>query len=106
MPSAASKSPPPAPTGAIKLAGEIPPADWATYTDGRYDPPKLEVEDEAADIVWIASEEWAATNGIEGSSQIDSYEIEGLTASGTATFISRRAVERGGSTGRRRVRSA
>jgi hypothetical protein len=67
----------------------IPPLDWDTYDDGRYDPPSvdLEITSTGADNArWRADAGWAAENGLEGRSQVESYEKDGLTASGTATF--------------------
>lgn len=67
----------------------IPPLDWESYADGRYDPPSVELEisstgDDNAD--WRADAGWAAENDRVGMSQVDSYEKDGLTASGSATF--------------------
>lgn len=67
----------------------IPPLDWESYDDGRYDPPSVELEITSTgddNARWRADAGWAAENGLEGSSQVDSYEKDGLTASGTATF--------------------
>lgn len=67
----------------------IPPLDWETYDDGRYDPPSvgLEITSTGDDNArWRADADWATESGIEGRSQVDSYEKDGLTASGTATF--------------------
>ncbi len=67
----------------------VPPLDWETYTDGRYDPPSVELkitstgEDNAR---WRADAGWAQENDKDGLSQVDSYEKDGLTASGSATF--------------------
>lgn len=67
----------------------IPPLDWETYEDGRYDPPAVELqitstgEDNAR---WRADAAWAQENDKGGMSQVDAYEKDGLAASGTATF--------------------
>jgi hypothetical protein len=67
----------------------IPPLDWETFTDGRYDPPSVELkitstgEDNAR---WRADAGWAQETDKVGMSQVDSYEKDGLTASGKATF--------------------
>jgi len=67
----------------------IPPLDWETFTDGRYDPPSVELkitspgEDNAR---WRADAGWAQETDKVGLSQVDSYEKDGLSASGTATF--------------------
>jgi hypothetical protein len=67
----------------------IPPLDWESYEDQRYDPPSVELEitstgDDNAD--WRADARWAEQFDKVGQSQVDSYEKDGLTASGTATF--------------------
>lgn len=50
--------------------------------------PELQVS--ADDAEWFANEEWAAERDIPaGSSQVDSYEIDGNTIRGTATFYNR-----------------
>jgi len=67
----------------------IPPLDWETYADGRYDPPSVELkitstaEDNAR---WRADAGWAQENDKAGMSQVDSYQKDGLTASGSAMF--------------------
>lgn len=46
-----------------------------------------ELSASVGDLNWIANQEHADLNGIPaGSSQVDSYEIDGDTISGTATF--------------------
>ncbi len=67
----------------------IPPLDWADFDDGRYDPPSVELEITSTgddNARWRADAGWAAENDLVGMSQVDSYEKDGLTASGTATF--------------------
>jgi hypothetical protein len=67
----------------------IPPLDWETYTDGRYDPPAvgLEITSTGDDNAsWRADAAWAEENGKVGMSQVDSYEKEGQRATGAATF--------------------
>jgi len=67
----------------------IPPLDWETYTDGRYDPPSVDLEITSTgddNAHWRADAAWAEENDKVGMSQVDSYEKDGLTASGTATF--------------------
>lgn len=67
----------------------IPPLDWESYDDGRYDPPSVELkitstgDDNAS---WVADAGWAAEFDKVGLSQVDSYEKDGSTASGTVTF--------------------
>ena len=77
-----------------QLTGWIPPADWESYDDGRYDPPAIEVENKETNQQWIADAARAEESGIPaGSSQVDSFEIDGLRASGTATFIDTFSLE-------------
>jgi len=63
----------------------IPPTNWDTYDDNRYDPPSVEVEDDTSNKDWVADLN-SAYEIEEGKSQVDSYEKDGLRASGTATF--------------------
>jgi hypothetical protein len=66
----------------------IPPTDWETYSDDRYDPPSIIVEDDTLDVRWIAD-----SNRVElipdwpAASNVDSYAKEGNAATGTATFV-------------------
>ncbi len=67
----------------------IPPLDWETYADGRYDPPSvaLEINSTGEDNArWRADAAWAQEHDKVGMSQVDSYEKDGLAASGSATF--------------------
>lgn len=67
----------------------IPPLDWETYTDGRYDPPSVALKITSTgeeNASWRADAAWAQENDKVGMSQVDSYEKDGLTASGSATF--------------------
>jgi nucleoid-associated protein YgaU len=67
----------------------IPPLDWESFDDGRYDPPEVQLEitsDGDDNARWIADAGWAAENDKVGLSQVDSFEKDVLTASGTATF--------------------
>jgi hypothetical protein len=76
------------PDDTTKVNAWIPPADWESYDDGRYDPPSIEVENEETNSQWMANQARAEERGIAaGSSQVDSFQIDGLRASGTATFI-------------------
>ena len=65
----------------------IPPADWESYDDGRYDPPRIEIDIEDMEgfkqANWLADQE---NETFRGNSQIDDYEMEGTSASGTVTF--------------------
>ncbi|NNE95147.1 MAG: hypothetical protein HKN24_03885 [Acidimicrobiales bacterium] len=66
----------------------IPPTDWETYTDGRYDPPSIIVEDDTLNVRWIAD-----SNRVElipdwpAASNVDSYTKDGNASTGTATFV-------------------
>ena len=72
----------------------IPPADWESYSDGRYDPPAVIVEDDDLNTRWIAD-----PNRVEllpdwpPESKVDSYEKEGNAASGSANFVDDYALE-------------
>lgn len=71
-----------------KVSGWIPPANWETFDDDRFDPPGIELDNDDGNSQWIADAKDAEFRGIAaGSSQVDSFEIDGLRASGTATFI-------------------
>jgi hypothetical protein len=78
----------------------IPPEDWATYTDGRFDPPSIVIKDDLNVNNWladIAMQEANLDDFAAGSSQVDDFVIEGLRASGTATFLPiRRGTSPGG----------
>jgi hypothetical protein len=72
----------------ITLSMIIPPEDWATYDDNRYEPPAIGILDDSEQI----RRDFQANEALEefqgsGMSQVDSFELDGLTASGTATFI-------------------
>lgn len=74
---------------AITIEFDIPPEDWETYDDGRFDTSSPRIEIEIDDNGgWTADQtlgenqpEWA------GKSQIDSWVSDGVKTSGTATFI-------------------
>jgi hypothetical protein len=70
----------------ITIAFEVPPPDWETYEDGRFDgsAPSIEIEIDQ-DGGWLADMEASAP--APGTSQLDEWESDGTTASGTATFI-------------------
>ena len=71
--------------GDVTIDFEVPPPDWETYDDGRFDgsAPRIAIEF-GDDGGWIADVESAAP---AGSSQIDEWQSDGQQASGTATFI-------------------
>ncbi len=64
----------------------IPPTNWDTYDDNRYDPPRVEVTDDSTNEDWVADPN-SSYQIDAGKSQVDSYEKDGLTASGSATFV-------------------
>lgn len=68
---------------------EIPPPDWDTYDDGRFDSSEPRIEIELGDDGGWAADLTLATNRpeIEGQSQIDEWTLDGSVAVGTATFI-------------------
>ncbi len=73
----------------ITLDIEIPPTDWETYEDDRFDPPAIEVEDNPNNAKWVADQgDESATGGGVGE-----YEQEGVTASGSATFVNQWAPD-------------
>lgn len=67
----------------ITIDAEIPPVDWETYEDDRFDPPAIEVEDSEANASWVADQE---DTFVEGSG-VTAFEQDGGRASGTAMFI-------------------
>ncbi|MEX1296526.1 MAG: hypothetical protein AB1Z67_10175 [Candidatus Limnocylindrales bacterium] len=68
---------------------EIPPVDWESYEDDRFDAPAIEVEDNVNNASWVADQ---ADEFVSGSS-IGEYEQEGTTASGSATFVNQWAPD-------------
>jgi hypothetical protein len=76
----------------ITVDMEIPPVDWDTYADGRYSPPRIEISIEDPNETWIADTEWATANDIDGLSQVDTFERDGISAIGTATFVEQVSV--------------
>lgn len=70
----------------------IPPVDWDSYEDARYDPPRIVVDIDDPYARWVADADWAAANGVEGQSQVDVYQKEGLHAAGSATFFEEGAL--------------
>ncbi|MCD9624872.1 hypothetical protein [Rhabdothermincola salaria] len=72
---------------AITIDFEIPPPDWETYEDGRFEdsPPRIEIENSDDDTGWLAGQTRAGLDA--GSSQIVDWESDGDRASGTATFV-------------------
>jgi hypothetical protein len=71
---------------------DIPPEDYETSTDQGWEPPSVRVdlgEDEnGVPVSWRASPEVAEFwPEFAGTSQVDSFTVDGASASGTATFI-------------------
>jgi hypothetical protein len=62
---------------------EVPPVDWETYGDDRFDPPAVEVEDNESNADWVAD----AGDELTAGGDVGDYEQEGATASGSATFV-------------------
>jgi hypothetical protein len=60
------------------------------------DPPTVEVSDETNDLDWVANPENSALGLLPdaepGQSQVDSWDVDGNTVTGTATFIEENAV--------------
>lgn len=69
----------------IQLDAMIPPVDWETFDDGRYDPASVEVEIAEGNQQLIADAQRAEERGWEGSAVTD-FENDGTTASGSASF--------------------
>jgi hypothetical protein len=40
----------------------------------------------------IADVEWASLNGVDGQSQVDAFERDGSSATGTATFLDQSSI--------------
>jgi hypothetical protein len=75
----------------------IPPTDWETYDDGRYDPPSAELKITDAEGFIISTLVADPENtSYTGNSQVDSYELDGTTATGTVTFTNETLAIRGG----------
>jgi hypothetical protein len=73
----------------VTVEFELPPADWESYEDGRFDtsPPRMKIEDVATEEAWIADLTLADSYPeVAGNSQIDEWVTDGTRASGTATF--------------------
>jgi hypothetical protein len=68
---------------------DIPPPDWESYDDGRYDSSEPRIEIELGDDGGWAADLTLAENRpeMEGQSQLDDWTLDGSVAVGTATFI-------------------
>lgn len=73
----------------ITVDMEIPPTDWETYEDERFDAPTVEVEDGVANASWVADQ----TDEFVTGGGVGEYEQEGETASGAATFVNQWAPD-------------
>ena len=73
----------------ITVDMEVPPVDWETYTDDRYDPPAIKVEDNEANASWVADQGDEFVTG----SGVGEFELDGASASGTATFVNQWAPD-------------
>jgi hypothetical protein len=76
----------------IRVDIQIPPVDWDNYDDGRYGPPRVHIQFDDPYQTWIADAEWATDNGVDGQSQVDTFERDGSSATGTATFLEQRSM--------------
>lgn len=68
---------------------ELPPEDWESYEDGRFDTtaPRIKIEDIATEEAWVADATFTELYPeVAGVSQVDEWVTDGATASGTATF--------------------
>lgn len=82
--------------GDVEISIDVPPEDWETSSDG-WQAPSVRVRDERDpqnERGWEAGGETvSAFTGVpEGGSQVDSFSVDGSSASGTATFIDLNAV--------------
>jgi hypothetical protein len=71
---------------------EMPPTNWDTFEDNRYDPPRIEVE-VGDEHQWMAD----VDDPLAAGSSVDEWEIDDGRASGTATFVDRLISLAGGS---------
>ena len=76
----------------IRVDIQMPPVDWDSYDDGRYGPPRVQIQFDDPYQTWIADAEWAMDNGVDGQSQVDTFERDGSSATGTATFLEQRSM--------------
>jgi hypothetical protein len=73
----------------VTIEFDLPPADWESYEDGRFDTvtPRIKIEDVATEETWVADPMLAdGFPEVAGTSQIDEWATDGTAASGTATF--------------------
>jgi hypothetical protein len=70
--------------GYVKVEMLIPPTDWESYDDGRFDPPRVQVDFEPAEgsrATYLADQE-----RFDENSGVDDYELDGRHATGTMTL--------------------
>lgn len=75
--------------GVVTIEFELPPEDWESYEDGRFDTttPRIKIEDIATEEAWIADMTFADLYPeVAGVSQVDEWVLDSATASGAATF--------------------
>lgn len=70
---------------------EMPPPNWDTFEDDRYDPPRIEVE-VGDEHQWMADSD----DPLAAGSSVDEWEMDGGRAAGTATFVDRLVSLAGG----------
>lgn len=82
--------------GVAEVTMWIPPTDWETYDDDRYDPPSVELEIMDSDGRTVSTLVADQDNtSYTGNSQVDDYELDGTTATGTVTFTNQTLAIRG-----------
>ena len=67
----------------ITVDMEVPPVDWESYEDDRYDPPAIGVKDNEANASWVANQ---GDDFVVGSG-VNEFEQDEMSASGSATFV-------------------
>jgi hypothetical protein len=74
----------------------IPPLDWETYADGRYDPPAVTVEDDTINAKWVAdAKRIEILPDFPPEAKVDSFDQDGTAAQGSATFVNEYAMFQG-----------
>lgn len=75
--------------GVVIMEFDLPPEDWESYEDGRFDTatPRIKIEDTATEEAWVADMAFVDLHPeVAGASQIDEWMTDGTRASGNATF--------------------
>jgi hypothetical protein len=86
--------------GAIEIEIEVPPEDWETDTQSDWSPPSIVVVDERGDtrVAWQSgTAQYTPGNEFDfddyvGEAVVESYTVDGSSASGTATFVDDQGV--------------